>query len=438
MRKALRIAVREYLAMVKTKGFIIGLAVAPLFMGGSIIAMLIFKENVDTTDRIAAIVDRSGVVAEPLIKSAQARNDEVVYNLETGKKVKPVYHFEIVTPDDENPAQQRLELSNRVRNGELHAFIEIGRDVLNPKGDSADTRISYYSENSALDDLRRWVNRPINNYLRHERLAAVGIDSADVDIMLAWFDVEGLGLVSVDEETGEISDARRAGKGEAIGIPAGMAMLTYMMIMMGAIPLLSSVMEEKTLRIAEVILGSVKPFAFMMGKVIGGIAVSLTSSAVYVLAAVVALTFTGFAEYIPGHAIPWFFIYVFLAIILFGATNAALGAVCNDQKDAQNLTFPAMIPIILPLFVMIPVAKEPLAGFATWLSLFPPFVPTLMVLRLCTPVAIPAWQPWVGLIGLIIFAVTAVWAGGRIFRIGILLQGKPPNLSNLLRWAIRG
>jgi ABC-2 type transport system permease protein len=406
MRKALRIAVREYLAMVKTKGFIIGLAVAPLFMGGSIIAMLIFKENVDTTDRIAAIVDRSGVVAEPLIKSAQARNDEVVYNLETGKKVKPVYHFEIVTPDDENPAQQRLELSNRVRNGELHAFIEIGRDVLNPKGDSADTRISYYSENSALDDLRRWVNRPINNYLRHERLAAVGIDSADVDIMLAWFDVEGLGLVSVDEETGEISDARRAGKGEAIGIPAGMAMLTYMMI--------------------------------MMGKVIGGIAVSLTSSAVYVLAAVVALTFTGFAEYIPGHAIPWFFIYVFLAIILFGATNAALGAVCNDQKDAQNLTFPAMIPIILPLFVMIPVAKEPLAGFATWLSLFPPFVPTLMVLRLCTPVAIPAWQPWVGLIGLIIFAVTAVWAGGRIFRIGILLQGKPPNLSNLLRWAIRG
>ena len=91
MRKALRIAIREYLAMVKTKGFIIGLAVAPLFMGGSIIAMLIFKENVDTTDQTAAIVDRSGVVAEARIKSAQARNDEVVYNLETGKKVKPVY-----------------------------------------------------------------------------------------------------------------------------------------------------------------------------------------------------------------------------------------------------------------------------------------------------------------------------------------------------------
>lgn len=438
MRKALLIAKREYLAAVKTKGFIIGLAIAPLFMGGSVLALVIFKDRVDTTDKLAAIVDHSGVVAQALINTAQARNDEVVFNMETGRKVRPAYHFEIVAPDDENPAQQRLELSDRVRKGELHAFLEIGRDVFSPQRDSADTRIAYYSENAALDDFRIWMNSPINTYLRRGRLAAAGIDSADADRMLAWFNVEGLGLVTRDEETGNIQDARRAGKAEAIAIPAGMAALVYMMILVGAIPLLSSVMEEKTQRIAEVLLGSVKPFSFMMGKVIGGIGVSLTSSAVYVIAGITTVSYLGFADYIPTHALPWLFVYLFLAIVLFGAINAALGSVCNDPKDAQNLTFPAMIPVFLPMFIMVPVAKEPLAGFATWLSLFPPFVPTLMVLRMCTPAAIPAWQPWVGLFGLITFAVGAVWAGGRIFRVGILMQGKPPNLANLLRWAIRG
>ncbi len=438
MRKTLRIAKREYLASVKTKGFIIGLAIAPLFMSGSIIAMLILKDRVNTTDQTAAIVDHSGVVAEALINFAKARNDEVVYSKETGKKIRPEYSFEIVAPNDNDPARQRLELSNRVRSGQLHAFIEIGRDVFNAYTDSANTRIVYYSENAALDNFRRWLDQPINTHLQLARLAAAGIDSANAAKMLSWYSVEGMGLVSVDEETGEITDARRAGKGEAIGIPAGMAMLTYMMILMGSIPLLSSVMEEKTQRIAEVLLGSVKPFEFMMGKVIGGIGVSLTSSSVYVVAGVIAVTYMGFADYIPTHVMPWFFVYLLLAIVLFGAINAALGSVCNDQKDAQNLTFPAMIPVFIPLFIMIPVAIEPLSGFATWVSLFPPFVPTLMVLRMCTPVSIPAWQPWVGLIGLLIFAVTAVWAGGRIFRVGILLQGKAPNLANLLRWAIRG
>jgi ABC-2 type transport system permease protein len=438
MRKTLRVARREYLAAVKTKGFIIGLAIAPLFMSGSILAMLILKNRVDTTDQLAAIVDRSGIVAEALIQAAKTRNDEVVFDFETGRKMRPEYHFEVVTPNDEDPVAQRLALSDRVRSGELRAFIEIGRDVLHPQSASADTRIVYYSENSALDDLRRWIDNPINNYLRHKRLMAAGVDSIAVDKILAWYSSEGMGLVSVNKETGQVTDARRAGKLEAVGIPAGMAMLTYMMIMMGAIPLLSSVMEEKSQRIAEVLLGSIKPFEFMMGKVIGGIGVSLTSSSVYVISGVVAVSYLGFADYIPTHVIPWFFLYLILAIIMFGGINAALGAVCNDMKDAQNLTFPAMVPVILPLFVMVPVAKEPLTGFATVLSLIPPFVPTLMTLRMCTPVGIPAWQPWVALAGLLICTIGAIWAGGRIFRIGILMQGKAPTAANLLRWAIRG
>jgi len=127
-----------------------------------------------------------------------------------------------------------------------------------------------------------------------------------------------------------------------------------------------------------------------------------------------------------------------LLITMMGSIMAAIGSACNDAKDAQNLSFPAMLPNMIPMFIMFPILKEPLSTFATWASLIPPFTPMLMVLRMSTPVAIPAWQPWVGVIGVLIFTIFSVWAGGRIFRVGILLQGTPAKLGNIVRWIARG
>jgi ABC-type uncharacterized transport system ATPase subunit len=125
-------------------------------------------------------------------------------------------------------------------------------------------------------------------------------------------------------------------------------------------------------------------------------------------------------------------------IVIVGSYLAALGSSCNDPKDAQNMQFPAMIPVFLPMFLAMPILQEPTSAFATALSLFPLFTPMLMLLRKATPIGIPAWQPWVGLAGVILFTVFSVWMGGRIFRIGILIQGGPPKLSKIFRWAIRG
>jgi ABC-2 type transport system permease protein len=127
-----------------------------------------------------------------------------------------------------------------------------------------------------------------------------------------------------------------------------------------------------------------------------------------------------------------------LAIVLVGSYLAALGSACNDPKDVQNLMFPALIPVFLPLFFAMPILQEPTSAFATRASLFPLFTPLLMVLRKSAPAGIPAWQPWIGLAGVILFTVFSVWMGGRIFRIGILMQGGPPKLGKIVRWAIRG
>jgi len=437
MRKTLKLAKREYKAAVRTKGFLIGLIVAPILMGGSGIVMAIFNDKVDTDDKTVAVVDHSGVVAEALVEMAGQRNAEVVLDSETGEKVQPAYSVKVVPPDPIDRAQQRLALSDQVRNDEIHAFLEIGADALYPGEDTERNRIAYYAENAVLDRMRSWLNQAVNNHLRRVRMAERGVEPEVMESILFWRDVEGLGLVTLDD-SGAIQDAKQSSEGVSIGIPIIMAMLLFMMIMMGAMPLLSSVMEEKNQRIAEVLLGSVKPFQFMMGKVLGGLGVAVTASTVYLIGGAIAVQRFGWAEYVPYDVLPWFCAYVLLAITMLGATFASLGSACNDAKDAQSLMMPAMFPIMIPMFMMIPVLERPLSGFATVMSLIPPLTPMMMLLRQSSPVELPAWQPWAGLVGVVLYTVLCVWAGGRIFRVGILMQGATPKLGNILKWAVKG
>ncbi|MBT7616797.1 MAG: hypothetical protein HN590_05875, partial [Calditrichaeota bacterium] len=121
MIKILRIAKREFLTTVKTKGFIIMLIVFPILFSGGGISYALLKDRVDTEDKNIAIVDRSGEVADFLIETVQKRNNEVVFDKEKDKKVKPAYVISVEEPNTKDPQAQRLELSNRVRDGSLHS-----------------------------------------------------------------------------------------------------------------------------------------------------------------------------------------------------------------------------------------------------------------------------------------------------------------------------
>ena len=438
MRKLLRLAKREYLASVKTKGFIIMLVLMPVLMGGSGIAMYLLRNQVDTTDKKVAVLDHSGVIADVLLTAAEQRNKTVVFDKESEKKVQPAYIFEIVQPDYMNAEAQKLDLSNRIDDGELHAFLDIGPNVLNLEGEEDTFLMAYHAKNAAMDNIRTWLNNTINNHLRLTRMRDAGVDDSQADEILTWIQVEAMGLVSVDEETGEIQAARKTSEAEAILVPVILFFLMFMMVMMGAMPLLQTTMEEKTQRIAEVLLGSLTPFEFMGGKVLGGLGVALTGTLFYLCGGILLVSKMGMQDFIPFHIIPWFLIFLIFEIIMVGSMLAALGSACNDPKDAQNLTFPAMIPVMFPMFVFMPILQEPTSAFATWMSLFPTFTPMLMLLRKAAPVDIPAWQPWVGLVGVLLFTVLAVWIGGRIFRVGILMQGGALKIGKIFRWAFRG
>jgi ABC-2 type transport system permease protein len=323
-----------------------------------------------------------------------------------------------------------------VQSGELHAFIEIGPDVLHPSGNEGGY-LKYYSEHSFNDNVRDWFRNAINSHLQQLRVAELNLDASQSADLFAWINIDGMGLVTVDKKTGEQQEAQRTNELQSFLVPYIMVLLMFMLVMMSAVPLLSAVMEEKTGKIAEVLLGTITPFQFMAGKVLGGLGISLTIAAIYVGAAVFTARSTGFENLIPYEILPWFFVYTVFFIIMVGTGMAALGATCNDNKDAQSIQFPAMLPVILPLFLIMPVIQDPSGPLATTLSLIPPFTPSIMMIRLATPVTVPIWQPIIGLVGVLLFTIFSVWVGARIFRTAILLQGQKPSLANLAKYAFK-
>jgi ABC-2 type transport system permease protein len=247
--------------------------------------------------------------------------------------------------------------------------------------------------------------------------------------------VEGLGLVSIDSATGEVAAAKRTNEISTLVVPMSMMMLMFMMISMGATPLLNSVLEEKMQRIAEVLLGSLSPFELMMGKLLGTIGVAMTVAVIYFAGGAITIFKLGASEFIPLHILPWFFVYLIAAILMFGAMFIAIGSACNDLKEAQSLMMPVWLLVVAPMFVWFQVVRQPMSQFSTVISLFPPCTPMLMLLRQSTPSGVPAWQPWVGLGAVTVCTLISVWIAGRIFRVGLLMQGKPPRLGELARWA---
>jgi ABC-2 type transport system permease protein len=437
MHKILTLFKREYRAAVRTKSFIISLLLVPIMMGGGFAAMIIMENKVDTDDKHFVVVDHSGELQEYLGNAVEKRNSTGIIHERSGEQTDPAFRVEFQEYDQQDPTGQQLSLSKRVKSAELYAFIEIGPGFIHGNGEDSEAYLKYYSEHSFNDPFRAWFNNTLNKRAQILRAAELNLDDEQTRHLTKWIGIEGMGLVSVDKKTGEQQEAEKSNEMQSFLVPYVMMILMFMLVMMGAIPQLTAVMEEKNEKIAEVLLGSITPFQFMMGKVLGGIGVSLTTAAIYVAAGIFTLTYTGMPSLIPYDVLPWFFVFSVLFILMVGSGMAALGATCNDSKDASSLTFPGMLPAILPMFLMMPVLQDPGGTFATTMSLIPIFTPTLMVVRMATTVTIPIWQPIVGLIGVILFTWFTVWMGARVFRTAILIQGQKPTIGTLIKYAFK-
>jgi ABC-2 type transport system permease protein len=204
--------------------------------------------------------------------------------------------------------------------------------------------------------------------------------------------------------------------------------------------------EEKMQRISEVLLGSVGPFQLMLGKLLGTVGVATTLAVVYLGSAFALLgtsralgaQYYGFGDFLTLPVLAWFLAFLTLGVLMYGSLFVAIGAACTSVQETQTLLMPVMVLAMIPLFVMVQVILEPDSALATGISLIPTATPMLMVIRVAIPPGIPLWQPVVGVVLVLLTTLLLVWAAGRIFRVGILMQGKGANLGQMMKWVFRG
>jgi ABC-2 type transport system permease protein len=215
-------------------------------------------------------------------------------------------------------------------------------------------------------------------------------------------------------------------------------MLMFMVVLMTATPLMQGVLEEKMQRIAEVLLGSVRPFELMLGKLLGMTAVSLTISAVYLSGGLWAAQRFDLMDKLTADLLVWFLIFQALAALMYGSLFAAIGAACTEMKETQTLMWPILLLVCLPMFVVGNVIQDPNGGLVRGLSFFPFATPMLMIARMAVSPGSLGWQPYIGVAVVLVTTLFCVWAAGRIFRIGLLLQGKGAQFGEIARWVFHG
>jgi ABC-2 type transport system permease protein len=454
MRKVLIIAAREYKAAVKTKAFVIGVILLPVFTCGGVAGAALFKDQIDTRPKHFAVIDRTpGGQFFPLLETvAQEHNEKQAVGPPSAA---PMILEAASIADAAKLSELRLSLSERVRQGQLAGFLEIGPDVLKPppnppagdqQSEPAPARaqaleahaVRYQTNRPSYQDFAKWAEKLINEDVHRRRAAAKGVSGEQLSAIVQPVQLLTKGLTKRDPVTGAIQDAPDQNPIMAILLPGGLLILMFMMVLIGAAPLMQGVMEEKMQRIAEVLLGSVQPFALMMGKIVGMTLVSLTMAAIYLAGVYSAVHHYGYGEYLSADIIAWFLIFQILAVFMFGSVYAAVGAACTDLKEAQTMLMPVTIISMIPLFIWVNVVREPTSTFSTAASLFPLATPMLMIARLSVPPGIAWWQPVLGVVLVLLTTVLFVYAAGRIFRVGILMQGKGARLGELWRWVLRG
>ncbi|MFT3881950.1 MAG: ABC transporter permease [Gemmatales bacterium] len=474
MNKVFTVARREFKAAVMTRAFLISLTVLPIMMGGSVLIQMLFKDVKNTKDKIFHVIDRTpdGKVFLALELVMKERNDKLIHDPKTGKQKDAKFILKRETPSATTPEavlQQRFELGEKVRKQEIFGFLDIGGKVLQAPtidekyisayaatlaaqvGEMGKERektvaaklpdemiIRYYSNNPTYNDFLAISREAINKMIEADRGLSAGIDPMKLMSIVQPVPMANKDLPRRNKITGELEDGKEVNSLISFLVPYAIVMVMFMVIMVGATPLMQGVVEEKMQRISEVLLASAQPFQLMLGKLLGGVSVALLLGSVYILGAFYAAWQYGFMEYLSISVVIWFLVYLALAVLMFGSLFIAVGAACTDIKETQSLLMPVMMIAVFPLFFIVKVIQEPDGAVATALSYIPVATPSIMLARIMIPPGVEAWEPFVGVILVVVAALFCVWVASRIFRVGLLMQGKGASFGEMLKWVVKG
>ncbi|MGH8258419.1 MAG: ABC transporter permease, partial [Steroidobacteraceae bacterium] len=202
----------------------------------------------------------------------------------------------------------------------------------------------------------------------------------------------------------------------------------------GGQTLMTSTVEEKSSRVVEVLLAAVSPVELMAGKLIGQLGVGLTSMAVYIGLALLVLHEYAMAGLLDPVLIVYLVVFYLLAYLVYGGLMLAIGAAVNQMAEAQSLMAPVMMLLIAPYIFVPMIGMAPNSSFSVAMSFIPPVSSFAILARLASITPPPLWQVLGSMLAGLAGAIAAIWFAAKVFRIGLLMHGKPPSFATLIRW----
>ena len=402
------IAQREYLERIRTKAFLIMTILIPTLMVGGIFGGAMIAKRSRSTAHIA-VVSRDAQVASDLQTE-----------LEHGKNSKMV--VDVISPPSPNTRDQ---LDAELTAKQLDGYLWI-----TPGATSSSRPTFAWTPKSHADIVTRdTISGGLRRVLTREGLTHQGMVASDVDALMQPIDLDS-------SQTGRGDDSEAA-----FYSAYALFFLMYMVIMLYGMNVARSIIEEKTSRVFEVLLATIRPEEMMAGKVIGVGAVGLTQVGLWLLTAVVLTStslvaqLTGAETHVPLTAmqIGFFIVFFLLGYLLYSSIAAALGAMTNSEQELQQLNMFLVMPLAACMFSLSFVIPNPDGLAATVISFIPFCTPLIMYLRISMghPSAL---QIGISIVSMVVTIYAVLWVASRIYRVGILMYGKKPSLPEIVRW----
>ncbi len=463
MKKIFCVAKREFLATVKTKAFIIGMLLTPTLIG---VILLVFPRMIDRTPPKVvgevAIVDASGQVAEGLraylkpesfiqrreeqsreaaevapeeLKSivAQSPQGQAAIERQMAAAFGEVPQLTVLALDpDVNPEEAKNPLKAPALRNQGGEHSRLALIIMHPDAvqrAQGKERFGSYDlfVRSKLDDR---IETDIRNGLREAIIEArVRNSGMSRDEINAITTVQRPKSMTVTAE-GE----RTTNPVFNVMLPAAFMVLLLISSLTSSQSLLTTTIEEKSSRVVEVLLSAVSPLELMAGKIVGQMAVGFVVLALYGTLGVLALFSFAMFGLLEPVLIVFLLIFFVIASLTFAALMAAIGSAVSEIREAQGLITPVMMVLVAPMMFWMPISREPNSAMAVIMSFIPGIGNFVMLLRMASNSPPPAWQVVLSIVVCAAGAVGAVWAASKVFRIGLLMFGKPPTFGTLIRW----
>ncbi len=477
MNKILTVAWREFSATVFTKGFIFGIVMAPIMLAivAGAVALLKNQKGPQIVGSVA-IVDRTGLLKERIAfnfseagieKERGEEGEKAREQIEQAKKggipAQPM--------DQSNAAATAAAIAQAAGAGDgpklTLEFLDAGASLDEAKkpletaqirreregGGAEASRIallvvqpatvrgdakgeyppfqSFYADRLDFEIKQRIEGRVARAIVdarvaADPRIATTGLSPEDLRKLLRRPDAES--------RTVTLGGERKSNGELQMLVPMAFMMLLMMSVFTSGQYLLTSTVEEKGNRVMEVLLSAVSPTQLMTGKIVGYMGVGLLILGLYGslgVAGLIAFAVTGLVQPIQ---LVYLVIFFMISYFLVASMMAAIGAAVNDMREAQTLMSPVMILLMLPWMTWFLIQRAPNSPLAVALSFIPGPNPFVMMIRVCGSEPVPPWQIGVGILVGVLSVIGAAWAAGKIFRIGALMYGKPPNFKTLWQW----